>query len=84
MKNKYKKFALIWLSFGIIVTSILFAVQKNYNSKYYFFDGPMPASRAKTGWKSHKDKLFTYYEVAGGVTMGGTLLILAFGLKKNL
>lgn len=84
MNVKHKKLILIWLGCGIFLTTILFVIQKKYNSGYEFARGTLSEHAEKRGFRSYEDKLYTYYEITGALTIGGALIISAFGLKEKI
>lgn len=83
MNNRYKKLVLIWLGSGLILTTVLYSIEKNYNSNYFYTDLRIPEHRKELGWRSLNEKLHTYYQITGALTIGGALIISAFGLKEN-
>lgn len=84
MNKTFKKWALIWFGVGLILTSVLYVNQISYNSKYTFIAIPKGITTDDGFYKSILDKRNTYYQVVGAVTVGGALVILAFGLKEKL
>ena len=80
MKISNLKTCLLWLGIGLIITTFLYVYQESYNSKYKFVLRDIKNHKTL---KNLSKKRNTYYEFSGAVTIGGALIILALGLKKE-
>lgn len=79
MKINNLKYILIWSGIGFIITTFLYTYQKN-SQILYTRQEVMEARRTDTILPRKKR---TYYEFSGAITIGGALIILALGLKKE-
>ena len=79
MKTKFKKLLFIWLGVGIILTSILYFIERDQHrftgTRTYSSIPSMPEDYTLT-------TIRTYYEYVGVITVGGALLILGLGFKE--
>lgn len=80
MRISNLKTCLLWLGIGLVITAFLYVYQESYNSKYKFVHRDIKNHKT---FKNLSEKRNTYYEFSGAITIGGSLIILALGIRKK-